>query len=207
MFTGLIEEIGTIKAISPLGGGKTIEVSAKKILDDVKVDDSVSIEGVCQTVVSVASTSFVVEAVEETLRKTNFNKLSIGKKVNLERAMRLNDRLGGHLVQGHADCTGTIRQIRRETTGILIQVAYPSEYAKYLVRTGSVCVNGVSLTIARLDGGSFTVSIIPHTFNNTSFQFLKNGDSVNLEFDIIGKYLEKLLAGGQNNNFDYKESD
>jgi riboflavin synthase len=198
MFTGLIEEIGTIKTISPLGGGMTLEVTAKKILDDVKVDDSISIEGVCQTVVSVSNSSFVVEAVEETLRKTNFNKLSIGKKVNLERAMKLSDRLGGHLVQGHADCTGTIRQIRRETTGILIQVAYPSEFARYLVRTGSVCVNGVSLTVARLDGASFTVSIIPHTFNNTTFQFLRNGEAVNLEFDIIGKYLEKLIGGGEN---------
>ena len=202
MFTGLIEEIGKVKSIKHEGGGYRIGVAVSKIGDDLKIDDSVSINGVCQTVVACDKTFFEVVAVEETLRKTNFNDLRAGDEVNLERALKLSDRLGGHIVQGHVDCTGKINSIQKERTGINVWISFPPEFSKYLVNTGSICVNGVSLTSARVEGDRFMVSIIPHTWENTTFRNVHSGQKVNLEFDILGKYTEKLLkqAGKQNSS-------
>lgn len=193
MFTGLIEEIGIIKRIETSGGGKLITVAAKSIMDDMKIDDSVAINGACQTVVSLTESSFTVVAVEETLAKTTLGRLSSGRKVNLERAMRPIDRLGGHLVQGHIDCVGKVDKISKLATAVNLWVKFPEEFAKYLVRTGSICIEGVSLTSAEVSNNSFMVSIIPHSWSVTTLSSLKIGDEVNLEFDVIGKYVERIL--------------
>lgn len=197
MFTGLIEEIGVIKSIANLGGGRKISVSASKIIDDLKIDDSVAINGACQTVVKVSSNSFEVIAIEETIRKTTLGKLKNGDEVNLERAIKVSDRLGGHIVQGHVDTIGRIISIKKENTGILYWIDFPHEFSKYLVNTGSICINGISLTTAKVESKSFCVALIPHTVSVTTFKNLKQGSEVNLEFDILGKYIEKMLNNRQ----------
>jgi len=197
MFTGLIEEIGEIYNISSIGGGYNISVKSNYIINDLAIDDSVSINGACQTVIQVKNNLFAVEAVEETLRKTTLGGFRNGKKVNLERALTLNKRLGGHIVLGHVDCVGTVQSIQPERTGILIKIKYPKEFSKYVISSGSICMDGVSLTTARTDNDWFLVSIIPHTWNKTTLNLLKTGDQVNLEFDVLGKYIEKLINNRQ----------
>jgi len=192
MFTGLIEETGTIKSLKNIGGGKKIAVNADIIMEDLKIDDSVSINGACHTVVSLGSNYFEVEAVEETLLKTTLSKFRNGMKVNLERAAKIGDRLGGHIVQGHIDTTGYVKSIEKQLTGILVWIDFPIKYAKYTVEHGSLCVDGVSLTIARLRENMMMVSVIPHTWKVTTLSGLQNGSEVNLEFDIIGKYIENF---------------
>lgn len=199
MFTGLIEEIGKIRKVENYGGGKKFFIEARKIFDDLKIDDSVSINGVCQTVVSIENNIFSVVAVEETISKTTLKNLRAGEYVNLERALRPIDRMGGHIVQGHVDCVGVVSKIEKLATAVLIWVYYPEEFDKYVVRTGSICLDGVSLTTARVEKNSFMVSIIPHTMENTTLKYLKLGDYVNLEFDIIGKYIEKLINNNNSN--------
>ncbi|NLO19629.1 MAG: riboflavin synthase [Ignavibacteria bacterium] len=193
MFTGLIEEIGTVKSLLQKGNARRFSIEANSIFSDLKVDDSVAINGCCQTVIKIQNNTFEAEAVEETLRKTTLGSFVPGHVVNLERAVRLQDRLGGHLVQGHVDCIGTISKIRKETLGILLRIAYPSEFRKYIAPTGSICIDGVSLTVAKDEEHSFTVAIIPHSWSKTVFPTLQVGSKVNLEFDIIGKYVEKIL--------------
>ncbi|MBM2813865.1 MAG: riboflavin synthase [Ignavibacteria bacterium] len=192
MFTGIIEEIGVIKSVQNFGGGKRFTITAGKVMQNTKIDDSISINGVCQTVVSLTQSTFTVEAVEETLRKTNFGKYSQGLKVNLERATQLGERLGGHLVTGHVDCPGRIVTIKRESAGRLLWIAFSPEYSKYAVASGSICIDGISLTIARTEEVKLMVSVIPHTWDNTTLGEAFEGKEVNLEFDIIAKYLEKL---------------
>lgn len=198
MFTGLIEEIGTVNSIANIGGAIRLSVKAKNIFDDLKIDDSVSINGVCQTVVKIQNNVFEVEAVEETLKKTNFSTLRTSQKVNLERAIKLSSRLGGHIVQGHTDCTGKVLKILKEQTAVIMFVSFPSVNSKYIIPVGSICINGVSLTVAKKDINSLSVSIIPHTWNNTTLSLLNAGDSVNLEFDLIGKYVENMLKDSYN---------
>lgn len=193
MFTGLIEEVGKIIEVHNLGGGKRIKVQAKKIMNDLKIDDSVSINGVCQTVVSIDKNTFEVEAVEETLSKTTLGSFKASKKVNLERAARLGDRLGGHLVQGHTDITASVKSIDKQSTGILIWIEIPVTYSPFVVQHGSISIDGVSLTVARLTKTMLMVSVIPHTWKNTTLSLLSNGDKVNLEFDIIGKYIQNFV--------------
>ena len=206
MFTGLIEEIGRIKNIKPDGGGFRISVTADKITKELKVDDSVAINGVCLTVVFCDNNSFEVTAVEETLRKTAFNNLRAGDYVNLERALKVSDRLGGHIVQGHVDCVGKINSIQKERTAVNVWISYPVEFGKYLVNTGSICINGVSLTTARVELDRFMVAIIPHTWENTTFTNVKTGETVNLEFDILGKYIEKLISNKGTNQVESDKS-
>lgn len=196
MFTGLVEEIGKIATITKSGDGRIIKVECDKILSDLKIDDSVAIEGVCQTVVSIKGNIFEVVAVEETLRKTNFKNLSIGKKVNLERAIRLSDRLGGHIVQGHVDSIGEIKSILQETNNYLVSIELPKEFKKWVIPVGSICLNGVSLTVAKVQDNTITVAIIPHTWQVTTLASLKVGDSINIEFDVLGKYIENMLLNG-----------
>ena len=192
MFTGIIEEIGKIVEISKKGGGIFLQVSGPKSVQELKVNDSVAINGVCQTVLSKKGDSFVVEAVEETLKKTTFSSLKIGASVNLELPMRLNERLGGHLVLGHVDCIGTISHIDKRKNSWMFTIEFPEKYTKYVIPIGSIAIDGVSLTIAELDGNQLRVSIIPHTMENTIFKSYNVNNNVNLEFDIIGKYIERM---------------
>jgi riboflavin synthase len=201
MFTGLIEEIGTIRAMRRQGDGFRITVASGLIVQDVKIDDSVSINGACQTVVRWDAHSFDVEAVEETILKTTLGTFSPGTRVNLERAMKLGGRLGGHLVQGHVDTRGRVVAIEEQQTSWLLSVEIPERFARYVVPVGSICIDGVSLTAARVDDNSaentrVTVAVIPHTWAHTTLQGLSVGSAVNLEFDIIGKYIERMMKYG-----------
>jgi riboflavin synthase len=192
MFTGIIEEIGKIVRLTRKSGKIDMHISALKSLFELKVNDSVSVNGVCQTVVLKTSDSFKVEAVEETLKKTTLGLLRVGASVNIELPMKLNERLGGHLVLGHVDCTGTIMKIDARASSWMYTVQFPQKFARYIIQIGSIAIDGVSLTIAELEENNFRVSIIPHTMENTIFKFYNVNDRVNLEFDIIGKYLEQI---------------
>ncbi len=193
MFTGLIEEIGTITAVESRGGARRFTVSARSVLDDLSVDDSVAVSGVCLTVVSQNENSFQVEAVAETLRKTTLESWQNGRKVNLERSLRLADRVGGHLVQGHIDGVAAVTEIRSQTGGRLMSFAIPEHLTKYVISEGSIAIDGVSLTVARLHQNNVTVSLIPHTLQKTTLGELQVGSQVNVEVDLIGKYIAKLM--------------
>lgn len=194
MFTGIIEELGVVTRVTRKGGGVLLTVRAPNSASELSVDDSISISGVCQTVIDKSATEFTVEAVEETLRKTTLGTLDQGEQVNLELAMRLNDRLGGHLVLGHVDGVGTVVSVEEQASSWLFQIELPKEFLHYVIAVGSIAIDGVSLTIARIEGSRATVSIIPHTFEHTTFRFLKAGMKVNIEFDLVGKYIERMLA-------------
>ncbi len=196
MFTGIIEHIGHIETINELDGGREFTINSE-ISDLLEVDDSICINGVCQTVVKKTDRDFTVQAVEETLRKTTFGQLGEGQVVNLERSLSLNQLLDGHIVQGHVDITGSVGDIHKEGTDYLIRIRYPSDFAHLLVGRGSVSVDGISLTVARLTDENFTVAIIPYTFEHTNVKTLKVGDSVNLEFDILGKYVARNMELGR----------
>ena len=193
MFTGLIEEKGLVKSIVNKDGGKRITIECNDILSDIKIDDSISINGICQTVVKIGSSCFEVDAVEETLKKTTIRYWRNGQIVNLERALKFSDRLGGHLVLGHVDTVGEIIQIIKLESSTKYEILFPKEFSKYIIEHGSITINGISLTIAESHSTSLFVSIIPHTLSKTNISDLKNGDKVNLEFDVLGKYVEKLL--------------
>ncbi len=194
MFTGLVEEIGIIKSIQNTGGGKRISVECTHILNDSKIDDSISINGVCQTIVKMNSNSFEFDSVEETLKKTTIGFWKANQRVNLERALTLSSRLGGHIVMGHVDTTGIVNRIEKLSSSVLYEISYPEEFSKYVITHGSITIDGTSLTIANSQTGSLIVSIIPHTLSQTIITDLRNGDKVNLEFDVLGKYVEKLLT-------------
>lgn len=193
MFTGIIEEIGNVKAIRVRGDGMRIEIVAKKVVTGLKVDNSVSVNGTCLTVVSRTRESFSLDAVKETLRKTSLGGLRSGSKVNLERAVTLHQRLGGHLVQGHVDTPGTVLKRTTLKSSWMYTIGFPKRFRRYLIPVGSIAVDGVSLTVARLFADHFEVAIIPFTFENTIFHEYSAGSKVNLEFDIVGKYIESLL--------------
>lgn len=193
MFTGLIEEIGTIDRIQPSGYGIEFSIGCSKILEKIKIDDSVAVNGVCLTATKINKNGFIAQAVDETIRKTTLKNLKNQEEVNLETALTLQKMLGGHLVLGHIDSIGTLINIKKEDLGTLFQFQFDNQFSKYLVEVGSVAIDGVSLTLARLGENDFTVSIIPHTLQNTIFRNYKLGDKVNLEFDVIGKYVERLL--------------
>ena len=200
MFTGIIEEVGALTRIDDLGGGKRLTIEAE-MAPGLTVDRSVSIDGACQTVVAVddEAGTFAVDTIEETLRKTTFGDLTAGAPVNLERALQAGDRLDGHFVQGHVDATGAIVEVEREETDWLYTIQFDPEYASYLIPVGSIAVDGISLTVARLGDDTFTVAIIPHTYEVTNVaETWTEGAAVNLEFDLIGKYVARsLTAGGE----------
>ena len=193
MFTGIIEEIGTVKEIVPQGSGKRIQVWAKKILDDIAVDQSIAVNGVCLTVVEIAKDFFSADAVAETLSKSTLSRLARNDKVNLERALQLQDRLGGHLVQGHVDGVGTIRQLIQSPHASSLSVEIPAELERYTISKGSIAFDGVSLTIAQKEENVITVAVIPHTWQQTIFRFKKSGDKVNIEVDFLAKYIEQFI--------------
>jgi riboflavin synthase len=188
MFTGIIEALGTVARIDDQAGARRITY-ATPLSSELEVDDSVAINGVCQTVVVCDASSFTTVVIEESLRKTNFGVLRVGEGVNLERSLRMGDRLDGHLVQGHTDCTGRIESVTQEDTNWLLQVSFPDEWAPYIVGRGSIALEGISLTVARLERTRFTVAIIPYTWEHTNLHARRAGDAVNLEFDILGKYI------------------
>ena len=194
MFTGIIEETGEITKVLPIAGGKRINISASKILDDISVDDSVCVNGVCLTVIKKEDNGFWMDAVGETLEKTTFLNFQAHSPVNLERSLKLNGRLGGHLVQGHVNGIGTISEIVKRGENYLLQIDVPESIEKYLINEGSIAIDGISLTIAFTEKNKVNISIIPHTWQNTTLQFKNIGDSVNVEVDVIAKYVEKLIT-------------
>lgn len=192
MFTGIIEEIGIISALKT--SGKNLEISVEaKMASELKVDQSVAHNGVCLTVVEQNQNSYKVVAVDETLIKTNFSDLKVGQPVNLERGMKLGARLDGHIVQGHVDQTGICTQVTEKEGSHIFTFAYDPKQNNYTIEKGSITVNGVSLTVVNSIRNGFSVAIIPYTFEHTTFKYLKPGDKVNLEFDVIGKYVSRLL--------------
>ncbi|MFA7077620.1 MAG: riboflavin synthase [Syntrophomonas sp.] len=199
MFTGIIEELGTVQVLKRGSNSSQISIQASKVLEDVKLGDSIAINGVCLTVTSFDREHFTADMMAETLAKTNLKELGNGQKVNLERAARLGDRMGGHLVQGHVDAVGTIVEQEIIDIAKVLKIKAPQEMLDYIVAKGSIAIDGISLTVVSLLDDSFTVSIIPHTAGMTTLGFKKPGDTVNLEADIIGRYVEKLLkrSGGK----------
>ncbi len=195
MFTGIIEEIGHIVSVTIRGKSMDLTVEATTIIDDITIGDSISIGGVCQTVTEIGDSTFTFQAVEETIKRSTFRKLKKGSAVNLERALRLEDRLGGHLVQGHVDGTGRITSKKEYADNVLLSVTPESGLDRYIVEKGSIAIDGISLTVTYTKSGEFGVSIIPHTYKSTTLANIRTGDLVNLETDIIAKYIEKLLGG------------
>lgn len=191
MFTGLVEEIGVIRKRTSLRGGLRFEVEASKVLEDLKVGDSISVNGACQTVEETSGERFSFFSIPETLERTNLRSLGLGQKVNLERPLKPSDRLGGHLVSGHVDCVGGIVKRKEQKGNVTFEVAYPREYDRYLVPKGSIAVEGISLTVVETGSGRFSVAVIPHTLKNTNLGERRAGDEVNLEFDQIAKYIDK----------------
>jgi len=195
MFTGIIEEIGTISRIERSGQAMILTVQASKIMDDVKLGDSIAVNGVCLTVTRFDATSFTVDVMPETFRKTNLHELSAGSPVNLERAMPADGRFGGHIVQGHVDGTGVIVSRVREDNAVVYSIRiHDASVSEEIVPRGSITIDGISLTIVRIEDGIVQVSIIPHTLQQTVLQFKREGAMVNIETDIIGKYISHLLA-------------
>lgn len=194
MFTGIIEEIGTIKSINSNGISSQLCISANKILEDTKIGDSIAVNGVCLTVTSIKSNLFTADVMAETLRRSNLGSLIPQSKVNLERAMPANGRFGGHIVSGHIDGTGTIVETKPEGNAVWIKINCSDNLLKYIIHKGSITIDGISLTVAKVTDSDFSVSIIPHTGANTTLLQKKSGDVVNLENDVVGKYIEKLLS-------------
>ncbi|HEY6171983.1 MAG TPA: riboflavin synthase [Candidatus Kapabacteria bacterium] len=195
MFTGIIEEIGTCVVLEEIDSSLRLLFSAEKVLDELKVDDSIAVNGVCLTVTSTDFPRFAAWAVAETLKKTTLGSLKVGDHVNLERAATLSTRLGGHLVQGHIDGLATVKEVISAGGGSWeFFVEVPQEYMRYIIPRGSIAINGVSLTVAEVVGSVIKIAIIPHTYSETIFQWLREGDKVNIELDIIAKMVERLMS-------------
>lgn len=196
MFTGIVEEIGTLKAVQKGHHSAVLRIQAKKILEDVHIGDSIAVNGICLTVTEFTQSEFAADVMHETMRRTNLGQLRQGSPVNLERAMAANGRFGGHIVSGHVDGTGTIASITRDDNAIWYTISAAPAILRYIVEKGSITIDGTSLTVARVSDKDFAISAIPHTVAVTILGQKKVGDQVNLENDILGKYVEKLLQGG-----------
>jgi riboflavin synthase len=199
MFTGLVEEKGKLINKIKTGEGLRLVLTAQKVFDDLEIGSSISVNGVCLTVVELKKDSFAVDTIEETLKKTNLGRLNINDNVNLERPLKVDARLGGHFVLGHVDTTGIIESVNELSNSHFITISYPESFKQYLIYVGSVAIDGVSMTVAEVNNNSFSVGIIPHTWSETVFSDKKPGDSVNLEFDVLGKYVEKIMEGKAEN--------
>jgi riboflavin synthase len=195
MFTGLVEETGILKEKLPTGDGFQFTIEANKIMNDLKIGSSVAVNGCCLTVVKILNNTFSVDTIEETLNKTNLGVLKHGMKVNLERPLSADARLGGHFVLGHIDTTGKIEDIKELSNSHWMTISFPDKFRKYLIYVGSIAIDGVSMTVAELKENTFSVGIIPHTWKETIFSEKKIGDTVNLEFDVLGKYVERIMEG------------
>lgn len=194
MFTGLVEEIGRVRSFTPAKSAWVLELAARLVPTDVKIGDSVAVNGCCLTVVSHTPDGLTFELLEETRRLTNFSELKPGAAVNLERSLRADARLGGHFVSGHIDALGRVEVFEPRGKDHYLRVAAPAGSGRYLVHKGSIALDGVSLTVAEVAGDSFAVWLIPHTLAMTNLSEKQAGSGVNLEFDLLGKYVEKLLA-------------
>lgn len=202
MFTGIIEEVGHVKSLHRGAKSFTLEVEAEKVLEGTLVGDSIATNGVCLTVTSLTGHGFTADVMPETVSRTALGELVSGSPVNLERALSLQTRLGGHIVSGHIDGTGRIADRRQDDTALWLTIECDSKLLRYIIEKGSVTLQGVSLTVARVDARSFAVSLIPHTQAATTLHQAKVGDLVNIENDIIAKYVEKLLGKAPDNGRD-----
>ena len=196
MFTGIIEGLGNINGIRSTGRGMRLAIEADFSLDQTKIGDSISVNGACLTAIKIDGRRFEVDVSPETLHTTTFDKAKVGDRVNLERSLRLSDRIDGHLVAGHIDGTGIIKQREPLGNAIIVTITVAQSLARYMIAKGSVAVDGISLTINDCDNSSFSVSLIPHTANLTTIGFKNRGDRVNIEADMIGKYVERFVRGG-----------
>jgi riboflavin synthase len=194
MFTGIIEGLGTITGLRSSGQAKRLTITADSMLDRSKIGDSISVNGACLTVILIAGKRFEVDVSPETVATTTFGSLKIGDRVNLERAMRLSDRIDGHLVTGHVDGVGIVKDIKSTDNAMIATISVPHYIYRYIIKKGSVAVDGISLTINDCDRGCFEVSIIPHTSKLTTMGFKKRGAQVNIETDLIGKYIERFVT-------------
>ena len=190
MFTGIIEELGTVRHVAP----GNLELAARTVLESTRLGDSIAVNGVCLTVTALSPGGFTADVMPETLRRSGLGQLRPGSKVNLERAMAADGRFGGHIVTGHIDGTGTVSSLRREGNAVWVTIAAPPELLAGIVEKGSIAIDGISLTVAEVTDRDFAVSIIPHTGAQTTLLDRKAGDTVNLETDILGKYVAKLLG-------------
>ncbi len=205
MFTGIIEEIGTVTSVQKGSQSATLSIACKKVLEDTKIGDSIAVNGVCLTVTSIHTQGYTADVMAETLKRSSIGNLEKNSHVNLERAMAANGRFGGHMVAGHIDGTGIIGQITKDDTAIWYTIQAEPHILRYVVEKGSVAIDGVSLTVARVSETDFSVSVIPHTQQETTLSERHTGDMVNLECDIVGKYIEKLCGktqGEQKSNID-----
>lgn len=189
MFTGIVEEVGQVKAI----GNGTLQIQATKVLEDVKLGDSIAVNGICLTVTGFNSHSFQADVMPETIKRTSLGELKLGSLVNLERALTLSSRLGGHIVSGHIDGTGRIVSLKEDKNAILMKIQADGAILRYIVEKGSVALDGISLTVAQVDSRDFTVSLIPHTRQATNLSAKGEGSLINIENDVVGKYVAKLL--------------
>lgn len=194
MFTGIIEEIGTIQSIRKGSQSAVLSVACEKVLEGTQLGDSIAVNGVCLTVTSLSEHGYTADVMAETISRSSLGQLKSGSKVNLERAMAANGRFGGHIVAGHIDGTGTVRKIEKDETAVWYYIACEPNILRYIVEKGSIAIDGISLTVAKVTKEDFAVSIIPHTQGETNLSERKVGDTVNLECDIIGKYVEKLCG-------------
>ena len=197
MFTGLVAELGTVQRLARQGNSYHLTVGAKKVLENLKIGDSVAVNGACLTVVRMDDSGFTADVMPETVRLTNIGSLQPGSKVNLERTLRLCDGLDGHIVSGHVEGLGTIYEQRPEGIAVVVTISTPPELLKYIIKKGSIAIDGISLTVTEVTDTSFSVSLIPHTAKETTLGLKKVGDSVNLETDILGKYVERMLTWHQ----------
>lgn len=193
MFTGIVEEVGCVERVQRGARSAVLSIKASRVLEDVHIGDSIAVNGVCLTVTDFDSRGFRADVMPETIDRSSLAGLSSGSPVNLERAMAANGRFGGHIVAGHVDAVGTIMRLRRDDNAVWFDIAAPESVLRYVVEKGSIAIDGVSLTVARVSEGEFAISAIPHTLANTALNFKRAGDRVNLEADIIGKYVEKLM--------------
>lgn len=197
MFTGIIEETGVVQSFKK-SKNASITIECKNILEGTKIGDSIAIDGVCQTVTELTSNSFSAEISNETLSVTTFQNIKVGAKVNLERALTLSSRLGGHIVSGHVDGLGKVKNIEKSSDFYNVKFEIDNSLTKYIAKKGSITINGISLTIADTASNEIKVAIIPHTFENTNLKYLKYGDFVNIEVDILAKYVENFLSTDNN---------
>ena len=194
MFTGIIEEVGTVEAVTRGRASSVLTLAGSVVMDDLRLGDSVAVDGVCLTVSDLSATSFSADVMHETLSRSTLGALSRGSKVNLERALSAQGRFGGHIVSGHIDGTGSITKIEPDDNAVWYTVRADTALLRYIVLKGSIALDGISLTVAKLTQQDFSVSLIPHTLRETALYSKKVGDAVNLENDIIGKYVERLLT-------------